>query len=414
MHAITFIITACVSIVGAFSSVTVSQYTHHSRCYTNVGKRSERVETCLRAEKAESVEKRRRQRNFEHWGVEHLSSVSSFPSTFEELADEVFQAIVGTIGSKQRVDPNIASNAMHKSVLDYRPIHPSSSSKRRWVHDINAGSSRTSGTGIHRKEQFIPTRMGIEIDGAHILSEQCDEGKAMRILSLHIAKRLSTLPWDDNESSQHADHRSVAVYYNSFEHSLLASRELSRWKKEEQMDKIHIRCLSQDGLPSGMLQGKNPCRKKQSDRRKDGSTEDESIVLIVKPTDIDADLPPIIHHDNDSQSLKSNQGQPIIQANVVDRLQSLLFQASASSIPAIVLSPRLSELPPMQQLSAEEYKRTGPSGFEQSGFQKSATYGGIEPPVGPTPWLLRGEKSQLIFILRTYHHKQTVPQNIFS
>ena len=155
--------------------MTVSQYTHHSRCYTNVGKRSERVETCLRAEKAESVEKRRRQRNFEHWGVEHLSSVSSFPSTFEELADEVFQAIVGTIGSKQRVDPNIASNAMHKSVLDYRPIHPSSSSKRRWVHDINAGSSRTSGTGIHRKEQFIPTRMGIEIDGAHILSEQCSE-----------------------------------------------------------------------------------------------------------------------------------------------------------------------------------------------------------------------------------------------
>jgi hypothetical protein len=35
------------------------------------------------------------------------------------------------------------------------------------------------------------------------------------------------------------------------------------------------------------------------------------------------------------------------------------------------------------------YKRTGPSGFEQSGFQKSSTYGGIEPPVGPTSWLLR-------------------------
>ena len=382
--------------------MAVNQCTHHAACcYTNVGKRSERDETCLQAEKkVDGVETRRRQRNFEHWGVEHLSSVSSFPSTFEELADEVFEAIVGTIGSKQRVDPNIASNAMHKSVLDYRPTHPSSSSKRRWDNDVKSGAD------INRKGHFIPTRMGIEIDGARILSEQSDEGKAMRILSLHIAKRLSTLPWDDKESSQHAKRRSVAVYYNSFEHSLLASRELGRWKKEDQMDKIHIRCLSQDALPSSMHQGKNPYHKQQSDGRKDGSTEEESIVLIVKPTDIDADLPPIIHHDNDSQSSKSNQGvgQPTIQTNVVDRLQSLLFQASASSIPAIVLSPRLSELPPMQQLSAEEYKRTGPSGFEQSGFQKSATYGGIEPPVGPTPWLLRGEKSQLVFILCTYHH----------
>jgi hypothetical protein len=46
----------------------------------------------------------------------------------------------------------------------------------------------------------------------------------------------------------------------------------------------------------------------------------------------------------------------------------------------------------LQHSSFQGYKRTGPSGFEQSGFQRSSTYGGVEPPVGPTSWLLRGKR----------------------
>jgi hypothetical protein len=53
------------------------------------------------------------------------------------------------------------------------------------------------------------------------------------------------------------------------------------------------------------------------------------------------------------------------------------------------MSPRLSELPPLQQYSTTDHYKTGPSGFEQSGYQQSATYGGHEPPIGPTNWLLR-------------------------
>jgi hypothetical protein len=220
--------------------------------------------------------------------------------------------------------------------------------------------------------------MGVEIDGAaslfqslqgatYLSEKSSDEKRAMRILSLLLAKRLSKLPWDKTDSTDMQD-RSVAVYFNSVEQSLLATRELSRLKmdNENAYDHIQIYCLGQN-------------EKSQSAK----TVSVEKIILVVKPTDYDANtlLPA---HDNSIH-------QPRIQSNVVDKLQSLLFQASASSIPAVVLSPRLSELPPLQQAS-QEYKRTGPSGFEQSGFQKSSTYGGIEPPVGPTSWLLRGKK----------------------
>lgn len=189
----------------------------------------------------------------------------------------------------------------------------------------------------------------------------------MRILSLLLAKRLSKLPWEKTEGTDRRD-RSVAVYFNSVEQSLLATRELGCLAMDEEnaYDRIQIYCLGQNEKSQSAM-----------------TVPIEKIILIVKPTDYDANTFLPAHGDS--------RHQPRIQSNVVDKLQSLLFQASALSIPAVVLSPRLSELPPLQQVS-QEYKRTGPSGFEQSGFQKSSTYGGIEPPVGPTSWLLRGEK----------------------
>ena len=315
----------------------------------------------------EEVERirRLRRRNLEYWGVENLPSRSHFPSTFDELADDVCHAIAGTISGTQRPDPNIASNAMHQSVLDYRPTHPFASSKRRWSNNKDDNSEDVTVT----KAGVYPARMGVEIDGALYLSEGLiNEGQAIRKLSLQIAKRLSILPWDMTERiTGRRPARSVAVYYNSVEQCLLASRELSRLitndkeinTNQDWFDNIQINCLGQDPLPLSMAKEKGR----------------ERLILVVKPTDYDEDE-------------SRYQQQPRIQANVVDKLQSLLFQASAASIPAVVLSPRLSELPPLQQ-ATQMYKRTGPSGFEQSGFQKSSTYGGEEPPVGPTSWLLR-------------------------
>ena len=199
----------------------------------------------------------------------------------------------------------------------------------------------------------------------------------MRIVSLQIAHRLSTHSWDSMEST--SEPRSVALYYNSMEQSLLASRELSRMKDEKGMniddrsfDSIFIRSLGQDTLPSSMVKEKGAARQKKSKNDNANKNPGESIIVIVKPADYDSNSLIPVHG--------GGEGQPTIQANVIDKLQSLLFQASASSVPAVILSPRLSELAPLQQLSADANKRTGPSGFEQSGFQKSSTYGGIEPP----------------------------------
>ncbi len=233
-----------------------------------------------------------------------------------------------------------------------------------------------------------PPRMGIEIDGASCLLEEdgsgsrSDEGRAVRMLSLEIARRLCASSWgdddeDEGESSDVSKRRSVAVYFNSVEQSLLASRELRRSKEGEEDDSrdgdILIHSLGHDSLPPSMVKTKSQRNQKQSDRR---------IILVVKPTDCDTDSLVRIRENDPGQ-------RPVIRAGVIDHLQSLLFQASASSIPAVVLSPRLSELSPLQAAEADVNRRTGPMGFEQSGYQDSATYGGLEPPVGPTSWLLR-------------------------
>ena len=373
---------------SAFSVVSVSRQgaylcdRRNNNCLQLISDNHDSAEGDNTREEAKSIRRRLRRRNLEYWGVERLS-LPSFPSTVDAVASDVFHAISGTICGLQRPDPNTASNAMHQSVLDYRPTHPFSSSKRRW---LNGDDSDVTTKHSKRKTQVTSPRMGVEIDGAaYLLEKSNDEGRAMRRLSLQIAKRLSTLPWDKTDSSARRV-RSVAVYFNSVEQSLLASRELSLLKKDEKnvdhksFDNIQIHCLGQDSAPLVLV------------KEKSSTVPEERIILIVKPTDYDAN------------SLIDSRHLPRIQTNVVDKLQALLFQASASSIPAVVLSPRLSELPPLQQAS-EAYKRTGPAGFEQSGFQKSSTYGGIEPPVGPTSWLLRGEKTgHAFFLLLFYEH----------
>ena len=313
---------------------------------------------------------RRRQRNLDYWGVEYLDRIPSFPTTFEELSLEICQTITGTINGLQRVDPNIASNAVHKSVLDYRPTHPFTSSKRRWLNGDD-GSIRQADT--QGRNNNISARMGIEIDAAtYLLDDKQDEGRAMRLLSLHTAKRLSTQSWDDMASTE-KQQRPVCLYFNSIEQSLLASRELNRWKRDEiekksLLDNIQIYCLVQDPIPPSMGKGKSS----------------GGIVLVVKPTDFVTDSL-VQDHLGDDRNVKAHE--PRIQANVIDKLQALLFQASSFDIPAVVLSPRLSELPPMQTI--EVPKRLAPIGFEQSGYQKASTYGGVEPPIGPVAWLLR-------------------------
>ena len=112
--------------------------------------------------------RQRRQRNLQYWGVETASSFKSktvidprirdaaptFPNTFDAVADDAFHAIQGTIFGLQRPDPNAVSNAMHKSVLDYRPTHPPWSSSRS-LGDENYGTPSDKSDGRKRRQSMV-------------------------------------------------------------------------------------------------------------------------------------------------------------------------------------------------------------------------------------------------------------------
>lgn len=323
----------------------------------------------------EQIENQRRRRNLEFWGVdlpELRHSAPKFPSTFEDVAEQAFQAVAGTICGLQRPDPNVASNAMHSSVLDYRPTHSPCASIERWNNDEHS---------ISKKHLEVPARMGIEIDGASFLLQkkhiQSDvkgtaEGRAMLIFSLELARRLVASPWNGFEEASEDAARAVAIFYNSMHQALMASRELSRLKKEactdrDKLDQIQICWLGQECLPIHM----------RHKRGKKFTKPTSGLVLVVKPTDYDIDSP--IH----------KIGRPAIYTDCTEKLQRILFQASASSFPAVVISPRLTELAPLVQPPTTHTHKTGPWGYEQSSYQRSSMYGGSEPPIGPTSWLLR-------------------------
>jgi hypothetical protein len=91
------------------------------------------------------------------------------------------------------------------------------------------------------------------------------------------------------------------------------------------------------------------------------------VIIIVQPSDFNNDcLPPV----------------PIIDA--VTSFQSLTAQAAVLEIPVVVVSPRLHSFVDRVWGAPSCYQ-----GWEQSGYQKSSSYGGHEPPRGPTPWILR-------------------------
>ena len=239
----------------------------------------------------EQMKRRRRRRNLDFWGVDmNMPSKSElqqraapqmkdskqkkssdsdddthvarkrtpqFPATFEDVAEQAFEAIAGTICGLQRPDPNVASNAMHSSVLDYRPTHSPYASIKRW----SDGDEHP----VSKKDLEAPARMGIEIDGASFLLSkehiQSDikgtaEGRAMIIFSLELAQRLVS-PWNGFEEDASSDLRPCAVFYNTMDQALMASRELSRLKKEAHrdrnaLDRIPVSWLGQGSLPTHM------------------------------------------------------------------------------------------------------------------------------------------------------------------
>ena len=288
------------------------------------------------------------------WGVSKTCT-REFPQTIESVADQAFDAVAGTLYSRNALDPNIAKNAASKSELGYRPIR----------------SERDAG------------RMGIEIDGVEHLYRNfrnVSPERAIRHVSLILAAKLSLgESWEsyemERDNGKFPENRPVALYFNTVKQALAASQELQLLKRAELEDReirndknlnvttsydmISIQCLGSD-IPASM------CLDRSHRRRYRGLTEGyvnatRGMIIIVQPTDYNSEYRP-----------------PGPAIGMIGEFQKLVARASVEELPSIAISPRF--------LSA---RSPWDGGVDQSGFQQSATYGGAEPPKGPTPWIMR-------------------------
>eukprot|EP00429_Kryptoperidinium_foliaceum_P007030 CAMPEP_0176005522 /NCGR_PEP_ID=MMETSP0120_2-20121206/2251_1 /TAXON_ID=160619 /ORGANISM="Kryptoperidinium foliaceum, Strain CCMP 1326" /LENGTH=429 /DNA_ID=CAMNT_0017338235 /DNA_START=398 /DNA_END=1687 /DNA_ORIENTATION=+ len=285
----------------------------------------------------------------EEWGVEHGHRDGHHcPSTLGEVVNGAFEAIGGTLYQKQKPDPNVASNAMSKSVLTHRPVR----------REIDVG------------------RIGVEIDGAeHLFREPISSIAATRLVSLVLAGKLSSNDsWEPyegkiNAKSHKESTRPVVVCFNTIRQALSASKELSRLRFDPSLslgfqgerlsyDNVKVQCLD-DGLPRGLLADRTK-RKRYNGLSEGHVNARKAILLIVQPTDFNSEHKP-----------------PGPAVDAIGNFQRLVAKAALEEVPVVILSPRF--------LSND----TPYGGWDQSGYQQSATYGGMEPPKGPTPWVMR-------------------------
>lgn len=175
---------------------------------------------------------------------------------------------------------------------------------------------------------------------------------------------------DDIRTSPQKDtQRPVAVYFNTIKQALMASRELQSLRRAElgedctegltsSYDHVSIQCLG-DKIPKAL-------RRDRSERRRYGGLTQgyvnvtHGFILIVQPTDYNNEYRP-----------------PGPAVGSIGSFQQLAAQASIEEVTTVAISPRF--------LSNKDQFE----GWDQSGYQQSSTYGGVEPPAGPTPWIMR-------------------------
>ena len=292
----------------------------------------------------------------EDWGVSRYDDPNEFPATRRSVVEEAFEAIAGTLYNNHKLDPNIANNARSKSFISHRPVR----------NEVDAG------------------RIGIEIGGAELLfptHASMKSQQATRMISLQLAAKLSL-----NESWKHHEEsiktfepstktkpslRPVLVYCNTIKQALYASQELGRLKQEEMVrnggsgqtwtkyDQIRIQSIT-DCLPSDMIYS-NKQRRSHGGLASGKVDATRGVVMLIQPTDYNVEyLPP----------------GPMVGA--VNHFQKIVAHAAIEELPTVVVSPRFMEA---------QTPHSG--GWDQSGYQQSATYGGMEPPKGPTPWVMR-------------------------
>jgi len=361
------------------------------------------------------------------------AATPTFPHSFELVSTQAFHAIACTLyNTGYKLDPNIASNAMSKSVLHYRPVkHPTRDVGRigleidgaRYLTTEIAPPTSSSSSSSSRNGR----RSGVVVGGGkdsggvgtilHHNSNEQAECQALRRFSLMLASKLSQAPWDivheqfhpedhhDEDERKHT--RPVAIYFNTLQLTLLASQELTKLKKAERdeyfathpkrhgrfaskYENIQICCLGQDGLPPQMTITTNPKHERNHHhrQRKSKSTAvarrkhlfsgevdpQKGIALVVQPTE----------HGKTTYHPSSRQSMTALPSSL-NALQTLAVASSTYQIPLVVLSPRLISTVGGTG-SSSSYSMNG--GIHGSGYERSSTYGGREP-ARPTPWLMR-------------------------
>jgi hypothetical protein len=316
-----------------------------------------------------------------------------FPSTVHEVTDAAASTIVAILHQNQTYpDPNRIQNTVHgDTVMGRRSVrHPN--------HDAG--------------------RIGIELDWS--IQDADDkytlrnDYRAVRLASLVLAGKLSQSQtyesYSKKRNSEHLDlkhsstsdeaqqHRPIAIYFNTVQQALEASRQLWELKRLDLLqqkrnivktatnkinvttpfsiyDSVHIRCLCQgDTIPKELMQRSNELEslhafseKTTRNRRWRQLTTGKvdptaGLILVVQPTDYNDEYRP-----------------PGPSIGVVESLQRLVATAAVEQLPVVLVSPRF--------LKAQS---SFSSGWDQSGYhQRSSLYGGLEPPKGPTPWILR-------------------------
>eukprot|EP00535_Pseudo-nitzschia_heimii_P008593 CAMPEP_0197176190 /NCGR_PEP_ID=MMETSP1423-20130617/2201_1 /TAXON_ID=476441 /ORGANISM="Pseudo-nitzschia heimii, Strain UNC1101" /LENGTH=362 /DNA_ID=CAMNT_0042625523 /DNA_START=127 /DNA_END=1215 /DNA_ORIENTATION=- len=264
--------------------------------------------------------------------------------TPDQVANDIFDAIAGTLYKKQKLDPSIASNARSNSLYSHRPTRS------------------TSDEG----------RVGIELDGAEFLfRSRISPDRAQRIFSLILAAKLShDVSWNEYEDEDHTinSFRPVALTFNTIKEALLARREMQILQNDfhteierSAFDYVIIQTLS-DGLPQDLFIPKS-VKRKHGRLRNLAVDPKKGLMLVVQPTDFNQDF---------------NPARPSL--NSLNDLQKMATCALIQQTPVVVISPRFLSYGQSEAPDNEIY---------QSGFQQASFYGGKEPPRGPTPFILR-------------------------
>jgi hypothetical protein len=235
------------------------------------------------------------------------------------------------------MDPNVVQNALYSDrMFGRRPV-------RNAV--LDAG------------------RIGIEIDGPTTMN--------VMYVALRVAAHASLVQQmqQPHQQQQRRTIIPVALYFATVRETLMARELLHRLRLRMRLNKNDL-IHSSSNLAAGLANveilslstnnGRLPATMTSSDNKKKrvvtlarqetvlpaAVDPTKGIIFVVQPTD-----------------------------GGVGPLQRLAALATLEGLPVVLLSPRMTQ------------DVTTP--YDQSGYQQSSAYGGMEPPTGPTPWLMR-------------------------